>query len=165
MSRMAAALAYANLKCPQCGYALTGLSRRTCPECGGAFDMSTIEHARRRERRRRWLVSALIMAAAIYLPFSWLLWGGVWTDSQHWLWLTLWPILPGLPVTILLRFALHHQLPEWGEFVCMGLFTLAVLMLVTWLGTRGRWWLVSTAVIVFALSCFNGWIGYVLFQL
>lgn len=162
---MTAELAFADLKCPTCGYALTGLSRRTCPECGQAFDMSTIHRATRAARRRRWMISGLVMALAMYLPFSWLLWGDVWGESHHDLWLMLWPILPGLPTMMLLRVFGAQSSPQWVEFLCMGLFTLAAGMLFTWLGSRGRWWLVATALIVFVLSCYNGWVGYVLFRL
>jgi hypothetical protein len=28
---------YLNLRCPACGYSLTGLKRWVCPECGGPF--------------------------------------------------------------------------------------------------------------------------------
>ena len=124
-----------------------------------------IERSRRLASRRRWLLSALVMVFVFYAPFSWLLWADVWTDSQHLLWLALWPILPGLPATILLRFTLPQQLPDWAEFTCMGLFAFAALLFFTWLGARGRWWLIIAAIIALALSSYNGWVGYILFRI
>ncbi len=163
--RMPGALTVADPTCPQCGYALAGLSRRTCPECGFNFDPVVLLWRQRSARRRGWLLALAIMAFAMYAPFSWLLFIDYPWNDYHWLWLRMWPILPGLPATILLRFVTHDRLPDWGEFVCMGIFAFAALLLFAWLGTRGKWWLIMTAIIVLALSCYNGWVGYMLFQL
>lgn len=162
---MPAAQAIVDRTCPECGYALTGLPTRTCPECGFNFDPTVLKWRSRHAQRRRWLVSLMVMAFALYAPFGWLLWGDIWSDSQHQLWLALWPILPGLPATILLRHFMQPQWPQWAEMVAMGVFTALLLLLFTWLGTRGKRWLIITAIIVFALSCYNGWVGYMLFRM
>lgn len=162
---MPAAPALTDLACPKCGYALHGLPTHTCPECGLNFDPEVLRWRVRYRRRRAWLFSLAIMAFALYSPFSWLLWIDYPLSDYHWFWLRLWPILPGLPATILLRSVMTSHMPEWMEMVCMGLVSAVLLLFCTWLGARGRWWLVITAAIVLALSCFNGWVGYQLFQL
>jgi hypothetical protein len=39
-----------DLSCPQCGYNLTGLTGRRCPECGTKFDVATAQRANRESR-------------------------------------------------------------------------------------------------------------------
>lgn len=162
---MSAPLAFEQLECPHCGYALAGLPSRTCPECGSAFDPATVQRHLRRSRRRRWLLSAALMAFVMYAPFSWLLFIHYPWNHERWLWVKLWPILPGLPATLMLRLTFDARLPEWMEFTSMGLLTLFALLLFTWLGTRGKWWLIITAMLALAGACWNGWIGYQLFYL
>jgi hypothetical protein len=153
-SNLAAAL------CPKCDYALTGLAGSICPECGVECTPALLERARRRRR-----VTALaVMACAMYAPFSWLLWIDYPWSGYHWLWLRMGPILPGLPATILLRI-FGWRMPESIEMLCMVAFTALALLLFTWLGSRSRRWLIVTAIVVFALSCYNGWVGYILFRI
>lgn len=60
--------------CMACGYALRGLSGRTCPECGRAFDpadpatVTTVADSRRRRRQRwlRWAAIGLAAAGFVY---------------------------------------------------------------------------------------------------
>jgi hypothetical protein len=155
----------AELKCPKCGYPLANLPTRTCPECGSAFEPAAVLkwHARH-GCRRRWFISLAVMACVLYAPFSWLLWIEYPWSAYHWLWFRMWPILPGLPSTILLR-SLGMRWPDWVEMIVMGLLTALLLLILTWLGSRGRWWLIITALIALALSCYNGWIGHILFNL
>jgi hypothetical protein len=160
---VAKSLSNDDLKCPKCGYALAGLSTRICPECGVEFSPALIERANRRRRRRQWLIALAVTAFAIYSPFSWLLWIDYPWSDYHWFWLRMWPILPGLPATILLRFV--ASMPEWAEMTCMAVLTALALLLLTWLGARGRRWLIIVAILAFALSSCNGWIGYVLFRI
>jgi hypothetical protein len=162
---MPAPQATADRTCPKCGFALKGLTTAICPECGVEFTPALLERARRRQRRRRWLISLAIMAFAMYAPFSWLVWTGYPWGDYHWQWLRMWPILPGLPATILLRAFVRPDWPQWAEEIGMGVLTALLLLLFTWVGTRGRRWLIITAIIVFALSCYNGWVGYALFRM
>lgn len=160
---MPAPQASAELQCPNCGYALVGLPSRICPECGFNVDPVVVQWRKRSVLRRNWLLSLCLMAFAMYAPFSWLLVINHPWDAYRWLWVRMWPILPGLPATILLRSV--ARLPEWAEMICMGAFAFALLGLFTWLGARSKRWLIITAAAILALSCCNGWVGYLLFQL
>ncbi len=162
---MPAPQASAHLRCPNCQYSLVGLPSRVCPECGLNLDPVVVRWRTRTVRRRHWWLSLNVMAFAMYAPFGWLLFIDYPWNSYHWLWVRMWPILPGLPATILLRSFLRLRLPDWAEMMCMGVFALSLLGLFTWLGTRGKRWLIFTAAAGLALSCCNGWVGYLLFQL
>lgn len=162
---MRVSLNFADLKCPKCGYALAGLPTRTCPECGFNFDPVVLKWRIAHARRRRWLHSAAVIAFAMYAPFSWVLWIDEPWNSQRWLWIRIWPILPGISPTALINSAAHVRMSDGVMFLLMGAITLAALLQFSWLGSRGKRWLVITATIVFALSCCNAWVGYQLYRL
>lgn len=66
------------LRCPQCGYNLTGLAEPRCPECGAAFDWAQVRAAAHRgpaiafERARGWRkLPAFFLTAATVLLAPW----------------------------------------------------------------------------------------------
>lgn len=105
------------------------------------------------------------MAIAMYAPFSWLLFIDYPWSAYRRQWLHMWPILPGLPATILLRLASSARVPDWVEMTCMGVFAAAALLLFTWLGSRGIRWLIITAILVLAGSSYLAWVAYILFRM
>lgn len=55
-------------------------------------------------------------------------------------WALLWPIVPGAPVWYFIQRGLGWgRLPDGLEFAASGVATLALLVLATWVATRGRW--------------------------
>ena len=70
---MAKRIPYRGLKCPECGYALDGLSQPICPECGTKFNPDWLYsvdyvHAIQWTRRRRaiaWTLALLVVVAMI----------------------------------------------------------------------------------------------------
>ena len=60
--------------------------------------------------RRHWLAIAfLVVAFILYAPHGWLLFADYQWNEHHWLWMRLWPILPGLPATLLTRFTVQSK--------------------------------------------------------
>lgn len=108
---------------------------------------STTTVIKRDEKRRRVGLSLALVAACLYLPFSWLL-----LEENNWseyrlFWLKLWTILPGL---IPGAFLFHPN--DVAEFITMGLTTLLLLVGLTWLGSLGWKRLLAAAVIALLIS-------------
>lgn len=151
--------------CPKCGYALTGLSGRVCPECGVEVTPELLARALRRRRRKRWVRSMLLVAVIMYAPHAWLLFIDYPWSEHRWFWLTLWPLLPGLPWVLVERFAIGWRLPEWLGLVVMGAFAGGQLLLLSWLASRGRKWMIAIAIVLIPLSIWLGIVSHALFQL
>lgn len=143
-------------QCPRCRYALTGLAGDTCPECGGPADPASLSRmALRRGRRRRLVISLVVMLGCLYLPYGWLLFVGG-DHSYHWTWIRLWPGLPALfPVHLLL-------LGAPAAIAGIGMYAISLVMLAgcTLYGARGRLALILTAIGVLAVSGVNSWCAY-----
>jgi len=129
----------ADRTCPKCGYALKGLSSAVCPECGVECTPALALRAQRRARRRRWLIAFLVVAIIMYAPHAWLLFIDHPWDEHHWLWMRLWPILPGLPATLLELF--------------------------TWIASRGKPALVAVIILVTPPSIYLGLASHSLFRM
>ncbi len=71
--RMPNATGHHGLKCPRCGYDLTGRSRDVCPECGVAFDPNYLGSSTYLANRYRPLRMAVWAAVtfALVLGFTW----------------------------------------------------------------------------------------------
>jgi hypothetical protein len=92
------------------------------------------------------------------MPFGWLLLDYPWSAYRlHWL--KLWPILPGFVPGAAL-FHPHDAL----EFTTMGVTTLVLLAGLTWLGSRGRYWLALAAGIALLVSVPSAWFAYAAFR-
>ena len=107
----------------------------------------TTSMTERDKKQRRVGLSLGVVAACLYLPFSWLL-----VEENNWSdyrmsWIILWPILPGiLPGAFLFH---PHDV---AEFTTMGVMTLLLLAGLTWLGSLGWKRLLATAVIALLIS-------------
>ena len=108
---------------------------------------ATTSMTERDKKQRRVGLSLAVVAACLYLPFSWLLvTEGKWSDYQL-SWLKLWPILPGiLPGAFLFH---PHDV---AEFTTMGVATLLLLVGLTWLGSLDWKGLLAAAVIALLIS-------------
>jgi hypothetical protein len=104
-----------------------------------------------------WQLSLFVTLAVLYLPFSWLLLIHYPWDGYHLLWMKLWCILPGFFGGVLF----HPN--EVVEFTAMGITTLLLVGLSTWIGSRSRLWLVVAGVLGLALSSITSLIAYHLF--
>lgn len=97
----------------------------------------------------RWTWACLASAAAVYLPFTWVFWIDYpWTDYR-WLWVKLFPVLPGLLPS---RLLLGHSAPEWLLFTLAGLITAAVVAIAARLAMRSRAWLAGVVAALLAAS-------------
>jgi hypothetical protein len=165
MSRMPDVEAIFDRSCPSCGYALRGLAGGTCPECGEELSQALFEKARRRHKRHRRLVALAIIGFIMYVPHAWLVLIDHPWDQQRWLWLGLWPVLPGLPASLLDRFVLGLRLPDWLDFVTMGAFAAGELLLLSWLGSRSKRWLIGVSLVALPPSIYLGIVSHALFHL
>lgn len=108
---------------------------------------ATTSMSERDTPRQRVGLSLAVVAACLYLPFSWLLvTENNWSDYRLF-WLKLWPILPGL---IPGAFLFHPH--DVAEFTTMGVTTLLLLVGLTWLGSLGWKRLLAAAVIALLIS-------------
>ena len=105
-------------------------------------------------------ISAILMSAAMLLPFTWVFWApGSFTDYRMF-WLSSWATLPGLfPAH---RFFMHRS--EGFEIMIAGLFTLVAWLIFVAIGRLGRWWLVSFTVLVAAGSIVLAYGSYAAFR-
>ncbi|TXT34184.1 MAG: Uncharacterized protein FD138_1726 [Planctomycetota bacterium] len=108
---------------------------------------ATTSMTERDKKQRRVGLSLTVVAACLYLPFSWLLvTENNWSDYRLF-WLKLWTILPGL---IPSAFLFHPN--DVAEFIAMGVTTLLLLVGLTWLGSLGWKRLLAAAVIALLIS-------------
>src|SRR5690606_29121263 len=128
-------LPHAALKCFKCGYSLAGLSELVCPECGTLYDSA---RAARRDCRFRWMVSVLVMALAIYAPFSWLILIDYPWNDYRWQWVIRWPALPMLMPAALLRRWFSFEIDNVWAIILMTFFSLLAIFGLAWLGAQ-RW--------------------------
>ena len=125
----------------------------------------------------------VLCVAGLYLPFGWLLFveslwpwqAPQWTWTQvgitpwtwtpvHWLWIKLWPILPGLAPTLWFNAASGiGRLRDWVEFLLGGLVTLLLLGGIGWAATRGGRWTLATVAAAVLFSCACSWMAYRLY--
>jgi hypothetical protein len=107
-------------------------------------------------RRLRVLTPVAVVAACLWLPFSWLiLTHGGW-DSYRLSWLRMWPFLPGFLPGALLFLPKHDLL----AFSTMAITTLIMMIGLTWLGCRSRGGLIAAAAITMLISVPTALIAY-----
>ena len=162
---MPAPQATADRTCPKCGYALKGLTSAVCPECGVEFTPALARRAERRARRRRWLRAFLIVGFIMYVPHAWLVFIDYPWNDQRWLWMALWPLLPGLPATLLTRMHIARDLPEWAEFALMGALAAMMLLTCTWIASRDRRALIVVVALLTPLAIYLGIASHALFRM
>jgi hypothetical protein len=109
---------------------------------------------------RHWRLSLLVTLAVLYSPFSWLLLIYYPWDSYRFLWLRLWCILPGFLSGLRL-----HPMNQTIEFTAMGITTLVLIGLLTWVGSHNRIWLVAAGVLGLALEVYSSLIAYAAFRM
>jgi hypothetical protein len=121
-----------------------------------------------------------LCVAAFYLPYAWLLfieglwpWNGpqwAWTQlgitpwtwtPHHWLYIKLWPVLPGLvPTMVFNAWVGIGRLSDWIEFLIGGLVSAAMIAGVVWAACRGGRWTAATLGATFVVSCLFSWMAY-----
>ncbi len=107
---------------------------------------------------RQWPTALLVAVCVLYLPFLWILLIDYPWDGYRFFWLKLWLILPGL----LAGLPFHPN--DFREFTAMGVATLLLVGLVTWLGSFKRSWLLVLAVLALALESYTSMLAYHLFR-
>jgi hypothetical protein len=146
----------------------------------GASDNLATEIRARQLSKRRVVVLCL---AALYLPYGWLLfveslwpWHApqwTWTQtgitpwtwtSNHWLWIKLWPISPGLVPSLWFNAAVGiGRLSDWIEFLIGGLVSAGIIAGVVWAASRGGRWTTATLIACFVVSCAFSAMAYQLY--
>jgi hypothetical protein len=99
-----------------------------------------------------------VTIVVLYLPFSWILLIHHPWDGYRLFWLKLWIILPGFLGGI----PFHPK--DVIEFTAMGITTLLLIGLLTWIGSRNRIWLVVAGVLGLALEVFTSLSAYAVFR-
>lgn len=112
-----------------------------------------------RDGRRR--PPAWLVVACVYAPYSWLLVVDLPWNSYQIYWMKLWPVLPGLLVSVLIP-GLHQQ-PEEFEFSVMGAVSALVFAGACAAARRGGRVAALVLGVVAALSVGNAWVAYQLF--
>jgi hypothetical protein len=108
-------------------------------------------------------VSFTVVALCLYVPFSWILLLNYPWSAYRLFWLKLWPILPGclagfLPGPLLYGAHLPYELET------MGVTTVLLLIMLTWLGFLSRRWLAIAAGIALLISVPSAVIAYGIFR-
>ena len=108
---------------------------------------------------RNWRMALLVAVAVLYLPFSWLLLIHYPWDAYRVFWLKLWCILPGF-----LSWLMLHPMNATVEFTAMGITTVLLIGLLTWIGSHNRIWLIIAGVVGLALETYLSLIAYAVFR-
>lgn len=143
--------------CPRCRYDLSGQVGPRCPECG-CLIREALAH---RARWCSWWISLGAVAVAMYGPYGWLLLQ-IGNEDASYLrtWLGMWPGLPALIVAIPAR--------PLGYGVCLTLMivcSLGMLVGLSTLARRGRWWFTVIVAGTFVVMCVQSWVAYGLFRM
>jgi hypothetical protein len=121
-----------------------------------------------------------LCVAAFYLPYAWLLfveglwpWNAPqWTWTQpgitpwawtphHWLWIKLWPVLPGLIPSMLASSAVGTgRLTDWLEFLIGAVVTALFFGATCRAALRGGRCTTVTLGVTFLISCALSWLAY-----
>ncbi len=146
--------------CP-CGYALTGLTSRRCPECGATVDLNAVGPTLPFGfTPRRWfLFRFAALASALVGPSAWIVTLGPPWQSHQLYWLLMAPGLPLLILTIPLRRVVSDSI----TLVAMYVGTILLLMILMRITRRGLRWLIIVALVVLALSSLNSFIAHALY--
>jgi hypothetical protein len=151
------------LRCPKCRYDLSGLSTHICPECGTPFDPAALTAHR---PRRRWIPAILLTLIVLYAPFGWLLF--ISDDLGYILsFLYLWPVLPGLPLTFLIGGLINSAPGNWPtglSVAVMAAISFGLIVLFTFVGSRGIRLLMIALLIALALSIVNSYVAFMIFS-
>lgn len=146
------------IRCAKCGYDLRATPSLKCPECGVVFDHAS---PARRAKRRRLLVSWLVMSLVMYAPYGWLLsMDYPWSDYR-WHWIRMWPALPlflvasAFRVGKLSRQLLHIEFDGPVAIAALSALSLLLLYGLVRLGARGWRWLIPAALVLLIFSIFN----------
>ena len=106
---------------------------------------------------RSWALPYFVTLACLYLPFAWVLGDHPW-DGYRQSWIRIWPILPGLIPGMLV----HPN--EAVEMVLCAVVSLALIVLFTSLGRRGRVSLIVSNTIALVGTTWESLVSYELFR-
>lgn len=164
----AADLPYVGLRCPGCGYELTGASEPRCPECGRAFDPVGLSRGPAWwQRRPSWWVTLLAVLLAVYLPNTWIFWIDYpWSGGYRMHWVMMFPILPSLLVLAwgMQMLGVGNNIDGLAGYLIAGVFIAFTLTAGWWIGRRSWVWLVVVCVVLFVWQVFNALVSYALFR-
>ena len=102
----------------------------------------------------RWSIPILL--ATTYAPYTWILTMDYPWDDYRWMWVRLWPVLPGF-VPCVAANSVAPWSSDWPLFGGMAVLTALILWVVLRFGTRSRRSLVVVTAIVAVLSVLNSW--------
>lgn len=110
-------------------------------------------------RRRRLAVSYFVTLACLYLPYLWLFVVENPWDEYVWFWIKTWPVLPGFAV------GLPFHPNDTAEWYAMGVGTVVLVALFTWLGSLGRAALIGSGAVALIGSGLQSWLSYACFMM
>ena len=109
---------------------------------------------------RRIISAFAIVFFALYAPFAWLLQLNFTTNSYHFHWLCLWPVLPGLVVGIPLK----PYYDDSGFIAGSGIATVVLLLILTYVGVQFRFGLLFSVAAALVISIPTSIVSYWLFR-
>jgi hypothetical protein len=102
----------------------------------------------------------LLVLVCLYAPYAWLILIDYPWNSYRWLWIKMWPVLPGI---LVLTSRAIRLLPDWIGYLVMGAVTCGIVFKITLSAARGWQSAVIVSVLAALLSAANSWIAYRMF--
>jgi hypothetical protein len=99
----------------------------------------------------------LLNLISLYLPFAWILFREMPSDSQRW---NLLKALPTLPGAFLRNIPGLESLPPGVTYSLMGIATLVAFIILVLLGRHSRGWLILSALATLGFASWNSWLIY-----
>ncbi len=135
------------------------------------INASEMVESEAKPNRVRLRISLAVILVCVYTPYSWVLWIDYPWSDYRWLWIKMWPILPGVVPAVLLRVALQRFFKmddalavEGSLFVVAGVFAIALIAALIWLGMRSRRSLAAAVVLAVIVSVPCAFFAYALFR-
>ncbi len=127
---------------------------------GANHDLEVVSKRREGNRGRRLILAFATVAIALYAPFAWLIQLDFTSNSYHYQWLRIWPILPGFLAGVPLK----RVYDDAGLFVGSGIATAILLILLTIIGTRFRYGLLLATAVALVVSIPTSLLAYWVFR-
>ena len=113
-----------------------------------------------RATRPRRVHAAALLLGCLYVPYAWLLLMDYGWGDYRWLWIKLWPILPGFAAMIA-----FHSAGDVISITAAGALATTILAALLYVARRPTWRsLLLVAAVVLAASGFNSFLAYGAFR-
>ena len=123
-------------------------------------DMKAASKKQEGGHRRRVILAFTTVSFALYTPFAWLLQLDFTTNSYHFQWLCMWPILPGFMAGAPLK----RYYDDPGLYAGSGIAAALFLILLTFVGARFRFGLPFALAVALVVSIPTSILSYWAFR-